>query len=94
MRSAPRKLSRSPLSAAHILAPRNQKGDQQVDRRGREAFVNYSLAMSQIVKRGDISAESIMGLDEDERRMFLEMTNKLGKEQQTELNQVLNSAIA
>lgn len=46
------------------------------------------------MKRGDISAESIMGLDEDERRMFLEMTNKLGKEQQTELNQVLNSAIA
>ena len=65
-----------------------------MDRRGREAFVNYSLAMSQIVKRGDIGAESIMGLGEDERRMFLEMTNKLGKEQQTELNQVLNSAIA
>lgn len=46
----------------------------------RETMVNYSLAMSQIIQRGDISAESIMGLDEDERRMFLEMTNKLSKD--------------
>ena len=48
------------------------------------------------MKRGDVSAESTMGLDDDERRMFLEMSSKLSKssEQHPELNQLLNSAIA
>ena len=52
--------------------------------------VDYSLAMSQIVHGADVSAE---GLDEDERKIWQEMTDKVGKEQ-VELNQVLNTAIA
>ena len=61
-----------------------------VDPQGREKLINYSLAMSQIVQRGDVSGE---GLDDDERRLFSEMTGKLSKDQ-VELNQILNSAIA
>ena len=61
-----------------------------VDPQGREKLINYSLAMSQIVQRGDVSGE---GLDDDEQRLFSEMTGKLSKDQ-VELNQILNSAIA
>ncbi len=52
--------------------------------------MDYSLAMSQIVQGHDISAE---GLDDEERKVWTEMTSKMGKDQ-IELNQVLNSAIA
>jgi len=39
--------------------------------------VDYSLAMSQIIHGADVSAE---GLDEDERKIWQEMTDKVGKE--------------
>lgn len=56
-------------------------------------MVNYSLAMSQIVRNGDISGEGL--LDDDEKRLYAEMTSKLGKLKECpELNQILNSAIA
>lgn len=56
-------------------------------------MVNYSLAMSQIIKNGDISGEGL--LDDDEKRVFTEMASKLGKwNDNPELNQILNSAIA
>ena len=42
------------------------------------------------MKRGDISATTF---DEDERRLFKEMSGKLTKEQ-AELNTIINSAIA
>ena len=40
----------------------------------RETLVDYSLAMSQIVRKGDVSSAT---WDDDEKRMFNEMTSKV-----------------
>ena len=56
----------------------------------RSAKIDYSLAMSMINGGHDISE---LGLDDTERRVYQEMTGKLSIDQ-TELNSILNSAIA
>ena len=82
------------MDYAHLRGGSNRQ--QQVTSNGNKVLldgsqnVDYSLAMSQIIHGADVSAE---GLDEDERKIWQEMTDKVGKEQ-VELNQVLNTAIA
>ena len=72
--------SRSPNTGS-----KKQTGDPKIKR---ETLVNYSLAMSQIVKKGDVSNDAF---DDDDRKMIQEMSNgKTG----SDLNQILNSAIA
>ena len=65
--------SRSPQQTPGLLKSSNAKA-KKFDR---ETLVTYSLAMSTILQRGDVSGQS---LDEDERLVYNEMAKNFGKE--------------
>ena len=87
----PRAPSQGKLAAARTqLRSARSTAAQAHEQANRSTKIDVSLAMSQIERGVDVSGQ---GLNESEQRIYQDMTSKLSKEQ-TELAQIINSAIA